>query len=435
MGRKTRGLIGLVAVSALALAACGGDGNGTDTPGGGQGTGTDNGGNGGAEQITLSVATFNEFGYEELFEQYMTENPGIVIEHRKAATMDDARQNLITGMAAGAGLADIEAAEVAWFAEVLQYADQFVDLNDPELEGRWLDWKVEAATTPDGKLVGYGTDIGPEAVCYRADLFEQAGLPSDREEVAALLEGGWDTYFEVGQGFTEATGIPWYDGAIGTYNGMVQQLSDPYEIDGEPIPLEDNTDVRAIYDDLVANQEISAGLGQWSEDWTAAFQSDGFATMLCPPWMTGVIAGNAEGVEGWDIANVFPGGGGNWGGSYLLVPEQGQHHEEARALAAWLTAPEQQVVAFQAVGAFPSTIDALQSEELLAHEAEFFNNAPSGEIFSDRAQAIDVQPTYGPNFFIINTIVADAITRWDVEGSDPDSSWEQALRDYQEAGI
>lgn len=423
MRRKMLGAVSLAASLSLVLAACGGGGD-------------DGSGEGDADgKITLSVATFNEFGFEELFKQYESENENITIKHVQAATTDEARQNLMTGLAGGAGLADIEAAEVAWFAELLEYEDSFVDLTDPDLEGRWLDWKVEAATAPSGKIIGYGTDIGPEAMCYRADLFEQAGLPTDRDEVAELLDGDWDTYFEVGQEFTEATGIPWYDGAIGTFNGMVQQLENPYEIDGEPVPLDQNTDVKAIYDMLVDNQDISAGLGQWSEDWTASFQGDGFATMLCPPWLTGVIEGNASGVEGWDIANVFPGGGGNWGGSYLLVPEQGDHTEEAAKLAAWLTAPEQQVKAFESIGAFPSTNDALTDENLLAHEDEFFNNAPSGEIFSDRAQAIEVQPTYGPNFFLINTVVADAITRWDVEGGDPANSWEQALSEFKEAGL
>ena len=103
---------------------------------------------------------------------------------------------------------------------------------------------------------------------------------------------------------------------------------------------------------------LSTGLTQWSEDWTASFQDDGFATMACPGWMLGVIEGNADGVEGWDIANVFPGGGGNWGGSYLTVPAQGDHPEEAKELAAWLTAPEQQIKAFEAKGTFPSQVDA-----------------------------------------------------------------------------
>ena len=84
----------------------------------------------------------------------------------------------------------------------MEQSDAFVDLSDPEVEGRWLDWKIEAATTPDGKLIGYGTDIGPEGICYRSDLFKKAGLPTDREEVAALF-GDWDDYFEAGRAVRE----------------------------------------------------------------------------------------------------------------------------------------------------------------------------------------------------------------------------------------
>ena len=69
----------------------------------------------------------------------------------------------------------------------------------PPLEGRWLDFVVERGTNSDGQLIGYGTDVGPEGICYRADLFEKAGLPTDREEVAALM-GTWDDYFAARRG-------------------------------------------------------------------------------------------------------------------------------------------------------------------------------------------------------------------------------------------
>ena len=401
------------------------------------GCGSSSGGGGGGEgdDVSLTVATFNEFGYEELFAKYEEENPGVKITHKKAATSDDARANLMTGLAAGSGLGDVEGVEVGWWAELAEYSDIFEDLADPSVEGRWLDWKVDAATI-DGKLIGYGTDIGPEALAYRGDLLGKSELPSDRTELAEKLAGDWRTYFEAGRQFVEDTGIPWFDGAGGTYNGMVQQLTHPYETaDGTPVPLAENTDVKAIYDLLVEFADVSAGFKQWEEDWTAAFQSDGFATMLCPPWMMGPLAGNADGVEGWDIADVFPGGGGNWGGSYLAVPSQGENIEAAKKLAAWLTAPEQQVVAFQAVGAFPSQVDALADEGVTSDVNEFFNDAPVGEIYSERATAIDVQPFMGPNFFVINTVVADAITRWDVDGMDPAESWEQALTAYDELGL
>ena len=65
-----------------------------------------------------------------------------------------------------------------------------------------------------------------------------------------------------------------------------------------------------------------------------------FAAMLCPAWMHGIIEGNAPDITGWDVANAFPEGGGNWGGSYLVVPANGKNVEAAQQLADWLTAPE-----------------------------------------------------------------------------------------------
>ena len=161
----------------------------------------------GTEPVTLSVATFNEFGYEDLFPEYEELNPNVTIEAVKAAEAGDARTALSTSLAAGAGASDIEAVEVDWMAEFLQFSDKFLDLSDPAVDGRWLDWKVAQATTPDGKLIGYGTDIGPEGICYRADLFEKAGLPTDRDDVKELLGGDaatWDKYFEVGADFAAA---------------------------------------------------------------------------------------------------------------------------------------------------------------------------------------------------------------------------------------
>ena len=172
---------------ATTAAACGGDDD--------EGTTADG-------KIKLTVATFNEFGYEELIEEYNAMQDEVVVEQKKAGTANEHQDNLYTKLAAGSGLSDIEAIEVDWWSALMEQSDAFVDLSDPEVEGRWLDWKSEAATTPDGQLIGYGTDIGPEGICYRSDLFEKAGLPTDREEVAALF-ADWDSYFEAGREFVE----------------------------------------------------------------------------------------------------------------------------------------------------------------------------------------------------------------------------------------
>ena len=397
--------------------------------------GTDSGSSAGGD-VTLTVATFNEFGYDDLFAKYEEANPNVTIKHKKAATSNEARDNLTTRLAAGSGLSDVEAIEVDWLPELLQYSDQFIDLASADVDGRWLDWKEKAATDADGRLIGYGTDIGPEAVCYRADLFEAAGLPTDRAEVADMLGTSWDSYYAAGEKFASAgTNVPWFDSAGATWQGVVNQLANAYEENDGTVIAAENPEVRQAYDDVLdASGTLSAHLSQWSDDWTASFQNDGFATMLCPGWMLGVISGNADGVTGWDIADTFPGGGGNWGGSYLTVPTQSKNQEEAQKLAAWLTAPEQQLSAFASKGTFPSQIDALASDELLGATNEFFNNAPTGEILANRAAAVAVTPFKGAKYFAINDAMQQALTRVEDGLMSADESWAQFETDVNSLG-
>jgi cellobiose transport system substrate-binding protein len=282
-------------------------------------------------------------------------------------------------------------------------------------------------------MIGYGTDAGPEGICYRSDLFKKAGLPTDREEVAALM-GTWDDYFATGEEFvSKVPGTAWYDSTGGTAQAMLNQVENPFEQSDNTIDVE-NPELEAVYATLTANVEkgLSTQLTQWSDDWTASFQKDGFATMACPGWMLGVVSGNADGVEGWDFANVFPGGGGNWGGSFLVVPKQSEHPDEAKEFAAWITAPEQQVKAFQAIGAFPSQVDALDDPAVLEMTNEFFNNAPVGQILSDRAAAITVQPYKGPKYSDILQAFQAALVRVDDGSNSPDESWETFLSDVDQ---
>ena len=184
--------------------------------------------------------------------------------------------------------------------------------------------------------------------------------------------------------------------------------------------------MKKIYDAVTTaavTDNLSAHLGQWSDDWTASFQTDGFATMLAPGWMLGVIEGNSAGVDGWDIADVFPGGAGNWGGSFLTVPAQSKHPEEAKKFAAWLTAPEQQLTAYKNKGTFPSQQEALASDELKSSVNPFFNDAPVGEILANRAVGI-IAPFKGPQYFAINDAMQTALTSVDVNGGDPATEWD-----------
>ena len=422
-----------VATLALALTACGGsDDDGGDTASG-------------DEQVTLTVATFNQFGYtDELLASYTEEHPNVTVKQVTAAQSEDARNNLTTKLAAGGeGLADVEAIEVDWLPELMQYPDLFEDLSDPALDGRWLDWKVQQASTPDGKLIGYGTDIGPSAICYRADLFKKAGLPTDREKVAEFLGGAdatWDDYFEAGKKFVAKSDSAWFDSATPTYQAMVNQLPAAYEDPetGEPKDLATNKEIKDLYDQVLTasvDDDLSAGLKQWEEDWTAGFQNNAWATMVCPPWMTASIEQNAGGVEGWDVADVLPGGGVNWGGSFLTVPASGDNVAAAKEFAAWLTSPETQTKAYENANTFPSQVEAQASDAVQSSTNDFFNDAPVGPLFSARAEAITDAPYKGKNYFAIHQSVQDALERVDINGDDAEKSWQGALDSYKSLGL
>jgi len=410
--RRSAVALAAFSASAIVLAGCA------------SGSGDDAGGS--DEQITLTVATFNDFGYtKDLLAEYTKEHPNVKVVQNKAATSNDARANYFQKLGKK-GLADVEAIEVDWLPEVMKYSDLLAPVPD-DLKDRWLDWKTSSATDADGNLIGYGTDIGPEAVCYRQDLFEAAGLPSEPADVAAAIDGDWATYFALGDQYTAATGEAFFDSAGSTYQGMINQVEAAYE---DPktgdITATDNQDVKDIYDQvLAASATQSAHLGQWSDDWYAGMSNGAFATLLCPGWMLGQITGNAPDTTGWNIANVFPNGGGNWGGSFLTVPANGAHVKEAQELADWLTAPEQQIKAFENAGTFPSQVEALESDTLLSSTNEYFNNAPVGQIFTDRANAVTVSPFKGQFYFQINDAMQKALTRVEDGTQDAKTSWDQ----------
>jgi cellobiose transport system substrate-binding protein len=287
------------------------------------------------------------------------------------------------------------------------------------------------AATPLGR-----TDIGPEAICYRSDLFAKAGLPTAPADVATLLTGDWSNYFAVGDKFTAAkTGAAWFDSAGATFQGLANQYKNFFEKNDGTVIAATNPDVKkAFYSVLTASKTSSAHLPEWTNDWASGMANGAYATMLCPAWMLGVISGDSPKVTGWNIASVFPNGGGNWGGSYLTVPSQGKHTAEAKAFVDWLTAPAQQISAFKTAGNFPSQVAAYTDPTLTGATNAFFNNAPIGQIFIDRAKAVKVTPFKGVKYFAVMTAVQNGLTRVESGSQSIDSSWTQVVSDINALG-
>jgi cellobiose transport system substrate-binding protein len=295
---------------------------------------------------------------------------------------------------------------------------------------RWLSWKYDAAKAKDGTLIGYGTDIGPLAMCYRKDLLQAAGLPSDPEAVKALFTT-WDAYFAAGDTYVQKTGKAWFDSDSQIFNAMVNQLDTGYIGNDDKLAIESNSGIKSSWDKVTAagKRGQTAKLVAFSNEWNSGFKAGAFATKTCPSWMTGVVKKQSgpENQGKWAVTDAFPGGGGNWGGSYLTVPIQSPQPEEAAKLAAWLTAPEQQVKVFKKIGSFPSTLDAYNDPQVKSQVNAYFNKAPVGQIFIDRARNVILKQHKGPRDGEINQIFSAALARVDDGKQSPDAAWAQAL--------
>jgi len=435
--------------AALAVTGCS---SGTSTPP------ADTSSNSAAQDapVTITIGTFNNFGYDattstmqgaDLYSKYMALHPNVTIKATVAATSDDARSAFQTAIGAGSGAYDIQAVDVDWMPFIMDNADKFVDLKSTLASNDYQPWKLQMATTPDGKVLGAGTDIGPEGICYRSDLMAAAGLPSDRDAFAQFIGGSnatWQTYFDAGKQYVAATGKAWFDSAAATYQGMVNQVESSYiDKSSGAVIASTNTQISDLYNQVTTaalDDKESAGMQEWTDAWNAAFKSSGadsFATMLCPAWIVNNIKNNAgSDFVGWDIADVFPGiqpgQGGNWGGSFLVIPQQSKNQQAAEDLAAWLTSPAQQAAVFTAASNYPSSPTAEQDPAVSGKVEPFLNNAPVGQIFANRAAAVTVVPYKGSSYFDIQTKMADALNRVDVtkEMSAADS-WAQWLQDVQ----
>lgn len=414
--------VGAVVLAGALLAACG-SGDSSDSSDGAGG------------KVTLTIDLFGSFGFKEsgLYDEYEKLNPGVTIKQSDTQDEVDYWKSLQTRLAGGGGLADVQGVEVGRIASVTQQqSDKFVDLKEfgaDKLKGEFAEAKWSGATTEDGKILGLGTDVGPEAMCYRTDLFKQAGLPTDREELAKKW-ATWDGYLDLGKEYKKKAPAKsaWLDSVGSLYGIMIGQEKERYYDASGKLIYDTNPAVKEAWDTSVeaAGAGLSAKLDQWSPQWNQAFAAGSFATIPCPAWMLGYVKGQAgdAGKGKWDIAKL-PGGAGNWGGSYLSIPRAAKHKEEAYKLIEWLSAPEQQAKVFQKQGNFPSATGAI--ETIADAEDPYFSDAPIGQIFGDAAKESPVQ-VLGVHDQNVMQQITNALSEVERKGTAPDKAWQTAKK-------
>ncbi|MEV7091026.1 extracellular solute-binding protein [Streptomyces sp. NPDC093085] len=381
-------------------------------------------------KTVITMGLFGVMGIKEtdLLDRYMKENPDIVVKADVAGDEQSYYTALQTHLTAGSGLKDIQGIEIGRAKELVDTrADAFADLSKDGDLTHFLPWKSSQVTTKDGKLLGLGTDIGPMAVCYRKDLFEQAGLPTDREEVAKLWAGDWSKYVDAGRDFkanSKDKKVAFMDSASGLFNAMIYGGDKQfYDKDGKLV-YRDNpvvTDAWKLSVDA-ARSGLTARLRQFQPGWDPGLANGTFATAVCPAWMLAHISEKAGPANKgkWDVAKAPK--GANWGGSFLGVMESSPVKKEAEKLVAWLTAPEQQAYIFEKLGNFPSSKKAIDTPEVSSGTSPYFSDAPIGQIFGDAAKEIPDEQILGRKDGSIKDTFSAGLQLVE-QGKNPDEAW------------
>lgn len=378
---------------------------------------------------TLTFWYWNRSIDDNLIQSVQKQFPGIRINAQKIG--GDFKSKLKTTLAAGSGGPDIVAFN-DWVTELFPSADRFYDLYDlgaGDIEQDYLDWKWKLGVTPEGKMIALPMDTGPTALFYRADLFEQAGLPSDPEEVHKLM-GTWDDYFAAGQKLQEALGgkVKLTDNIGNIYTQVNAQSDKIYFNKNENFIGEDSSSsMKKAWDLAVKASQMGllANASTFSSEWNAAANNGKIASFVGAVWCKEILMQAAPDTSGkWRVARA-PGGDGNNGGSFLAIMKTSKHPQEAFDVIKWLQNPENQVTSFKEINLFPSAKKALDSDVMKQKEA-FFGGQVTGEIFSESAR--NVKPAYyGTKYANLNGIVGRELSSVAIQGKNPEKAWEDAL--------
>ena len=383
--------------------------------------------------VTLKISFWGDFGFDEVEDGFEEANPNIRIVLNSGdynAQHEDLQKKLV----AGSGAADIAAIDEGFIVSFRSQADKFVDLSSKgagQYESKYLPWKWQNSKSPDGKQIGLGTDVGGLAMCYRTDLFAAAGLPTKREDVSKLWPD-WASFINTGKTYVSKTGKKFIDAGTNMFNPVLGQQpvgfydqSEALKMDGGPKVAFDTT-VQAI------SAGLSANLAAFSPEWNNGFTKGDFAVLACPAWMLGHIKNTAPSTLGkWDIADI-PGGGGNWGGSWLTIPAQGKNIDAAYKFIEYYIAETQQIKIFQTVGNLPSQPGLYSNKDLLDFKNSFFSDAPTGTIFTNAAKGL--QPQYlGKKNGATRTAVENVLNRVQAGTLGAAEAWAEAVKEADKA--
>ncbi|MDP4552522.1 sugar ABC transporter substrate-binding protein [Alkalihalobacillus macyae] len=377
--KKVTGLVSMLLVLSMFLAACGNSETGGEA--------------GDSNKVTAWAWNINVPVLEEAAKKFKEENPDLELEVVEMGT-DDVYSKLTTGLQAGGkGLPDIVLVEDDRVQGYMNaFPDAFVNVSDKgfdEMKDSFPSYKTELLSK-DGAMYGFPFDGGPTGVFYRTDIFEEAGV--NAEDIKT-----WDDYIEAGKTIKEKTdkamiGLD-LNGDDGLYRMMLNQQGTFYFNEEKDVALTSEESKKAMEVQQTLNEEglVKETVG-W-DAWISAMVGGDVATAPSGAWLYGSITQQGKDTSGnWGMIQLpaFEEGGNrasNLGGSNYMIPSASANADLAYDFMEFFSTNEDVQLSAMEGGLFPS-LNTIYDNEAFTKEVEFFNNQPIWNLLASEMENI-----------------------------------------------
>ncbi|MGX1473691.1 UNVERIFIED_CONTAM: cellobiose transport system substrate-binding protein [Streptomyces canus] len=347
----------------------------------------------------------------------------------------DYRGKLRTVMAARAYVPDLACLNSP-IGDYFPDENEFVDLKDlgaDAVEDEYLGWKWKSCISPADRMIGFPLDAGPTALFYRRDLFEQAGLPTEPEEVAEAAST-WEKYLQVGKTLkAKAPSHPYLVSQIAYVFRMALYQSPKQFVDADNRFIGDQEHVKRAWDLAVETyrQGLSARTLDGTPDFNSALSGGRIGTINNAVWYIGGLKDTAPSTSGKWRLTTMPDGPANYGGSYVGITRYCRDPEGAFAFLKWMLGPANQLKSYQEMSLFPTT-PAVYSRPAMREPDPFFGGQIPVDVFGPAAKKAPVI-FFSAYENTANTPVYQELTNVETLGKNPDKAWRDAMNAAERA--
>ncbi|MER5951430.1 extracellular solute-binding protein [Streptomyces sp. NPDC001904] len=435
MPKHTRRLlrgIGLVCALALGATACGGSGDDSgDTKAG-------------AADLRAALkkgGTITVWAWDSTVKSVAAEfekkYPKVQVEVVNAGTGNDQYKALSNAISAKKGVPDV--AQVEYYA-IGQYS-LTKGLTDLGAYGAGK-LKADYSTGPwnavaDGDSVwGLPMDSGPMALFYNKKVFDKYKIS---------VPTTWDAYLAAARKLHKANPKMYITSDVGdagmTTSLLWQAGSHPYTVDGTNVGIDFTDAAAAKYTEVwqkLIDEKLLAPVTGWTDDWYKGLGDGTIATLPTGAWMpNNFVTGVKQASGDWRVAELPQWTAGEHasaenGGSSLAVPDLGKHDNKALAYAfTKYIAAGAGVRTRIEEGAFPATVEDLDSPEFQGAKFGYFGGQQANKIFAESAKNVPSGWSYLPYQVYANSIFNDTVGKAYVSGT----RLTAGLKSWQDASV